>query len=280
MIREAGKKDKDNFGAPLLGYQLATSRCKDSILQNEDVVLQLSAVFKCVIESILHDEENPIDRFFPYTLDNYVNTNFMSIPTAKKLLRLLKIIGWDQSPEFNATNIKLIVAQKNYQDGRVEISGEYVLRLMQTIFAGGKFPQSGKDLLDKLNQKKEAEIKAKAEQEEMEAKKLKRAPDSAQKRSLYELNPRASHIFYYVERSAKKRKITETEEDTWAEFSNPAGGEETRKVLCEIPPPRRSSSNDIDSFSMDSKLAGTGFSKDYNNNNSMITYILDLYGGL
>ena len=44
---------------------------------------------------------------------------------------------------------------------------------MQTIFAGGELPQSGKDLLDKLNQKKEAEIKAKAEQEEMEAKKLK-----------------------------------------------------------------------------------------------------------
>ena len=56
------------------------------------------------------------------------------------------------------------------------------------------------------------------------------------------------------------------EEDTCAEFSNPAGGEETRKFVCEIPPPRRSSSDDIDSFSKDSKLAGTGFSKDYNSN--------------
>ena len=67
--------------------------------------------------------------------------------------------------------------RKKYQDGRVESSGELkspiVLRLMQTIFAGGELPQSGKDLMDKLDQKKEAEIKAKAEQEEMEAKKLK-----------------------------------------------------------------------------------------------------------
>ena len=112
MVREAAKKDKDDFGATLLEYQLATSRCKDSILQNENVVPQLSAVFKCAVESILHDEENPIDRFFEYKLDDYVNTNFMSIPTATNFLRLLKNIGWDQSPEFNATNIKLIVAKK------------------------------------------------------------------------------------------------------------------------------------------------------------------------
>jgi hypothetical protein len=262
-IREAAKKDKDHFDATSVHYHLATARSKESILQHGNIVQQLSAVFNSAIESILDDEENPIDRFFAYEFGDDVKENFMSVPAATKLLRLLKNIGWEQSPEFNAKNTKLIVARKRYKDGGVESSGEMVLRLMQTIFAGGELPQSGKDLLYQLNQKKEVEIKAKAREEEMEGKKLKSAPDSTQKRSLYDINPTASECYSYVERSAKKRRITGTEEDTWAEFSNLAGCEETRKFVCETPPRRPSSSDDIDSFSVNSELAGTGLSKEY-----------------
>ena len=115
--------------------------------------------------------------------------NFISIPAAKKILRLLKNIGWEHSPQFIVTNTKLIVTRKRYKDGKVESSGELALRLMQTIFAGCELPQSGKDFLDKLNKKKDLEIKAKVEQKEREGKILKAAPDSPQKRSLYDVNP-------------------------------------------------------------------------------------------
>ncbi len=103
--------------------------------------------------------------------------------------------------------------RQRHQDEGVESSGELVLRLRQTIFAGGELPQSGKDLLDELNQKKEVEIKAKAKQEEMEGEKLKSAPDSTQKRSLYGLIPKSSEYYSYVKRSTKKRRIAVTEED-------------------------------------------------------------------
>ena len=51
MIREAAKKEKDDFGAASLQYQLATFGCEeDAILKHENVVLQLTAVFKGKVE--------------------------------------------------------------------------------------------------------------------------------------------------------------------------------------------------------------------------------------
>jgi len=225
-IRDEAKKDKDDFDVHSLKYILALGHYEESVFQNENIVKNLSNAFICGVEAILHDEETPIDRLFMYNLNGSNKNKFVAASTATILLRFLKNIGWEKSPEFLATKTKLIACRKKYQDDsgnlKYECATEMVLRLMQTLFVDNELPKSGKVLLNGLNAMKEDQEKAKAEQEETERKKFKIAPDSTQKRLLSDVNPLAGEVLAYIEHSAKKRRITATEGGSCREgYSSP-----------------------------------------------------------
>ena len=197
-----------------------------------------------------------LNKIASFTSGNQ-DENVMTLSSAESLCRFLKNIGWDKSPIFTATGNKLTVCRKRAFDHqwkqKVESTGHMILRLQETIFIGVDLPESAKNLSKRL-----------AEDEENDRKRLRMAPDSTTKRTLDEICPQAGEKYTQFLCSANKRRRTEAKDTQGGYISSPAGGKmisSNEPFLYQTPQRKSAALDDLDSFSISSKLGNTGLSK-------------------